>query len=191
MTRAREGSDYFGTVDFAVTPNGNDWHPFSAGFHYYPQPQIFGITPKQGPSVGEGIIHFFGKGFRNDFNLKNLTCQVGEEIGDVEYISDSEVKCKIDNLALVPRDSPLEASVALNGYSWTIPAEENKTRTQFTPYGIEKIYPNSGPVRADTTIIIQGKGFQIVDDEDGVFPRCRFGTPGNYAIVDASIICKI
>jgi hypothetical protein len=46
MTRAREGSDYFGTVDFAVTPNGNDWHPFSAGFHYYPQPQIFGITPK-------------------------------------------------------------------------------------------------------------------------------------------------
>jgi hypothetical protein len=91
MTRAREGPDYFGTVDFAVTPNGNDWHPFSAGFHYYPQPQIFGITPKQGPSVGEGIIHFFGKGFRNDFNLKNLTCHVGEEIGDVEYISDSEV----------------------------------------------------------------------------------------------------
>ena len=38
MTRAREGPDYFGSVDFAVTPNGNDWHVFSAGFHYYPQP---------------------------------------------------------------------------------------------------------------------------------------------------------
>jgi hypothetical protein len=39
--------------------------------------------------LGEGIIHFFGKGFRNDFNLKNLTCLVGEEIGEVEYVSDS------------------------------------------------------------------------------------------------------
>jgi len=86
--------------------------------------------------------------------LKNLTCQVGEEIGEVEYISDSEVKCKIDNLLLVPKDSYLEASVALNGYSWTVPADENRTRTHFIPYGIEKIYPSSGPVRADTTIII-------------------------------------
>jgi hypothetical protein len=72
----------------------------------------------------------------------------------MEYISDSEVKCKIDNLPLVPKDQPLEAAVSLNGYSWTVPSEENKTRTHFTPYGIEKIYPNSGPVRSDTTIII-------------------------------------
>lgn len=35
-------------------------------------------------------------------------------------------------------------------------------------------------------MVIQGKGFT---DEDGMItPRCRFGTPANFAIVDAQII---
>jgi hypothetical protein len=46
-------------------------------------------------------------------------------------------------------------------------------------------------VRGETTIIIQGKGFGILEDEDGVYPRCRLGTAGNYAVVEATIICKI
>jgi hypothetical protein len=36
-----------------------------------------------------------------------------------------------------------------------------------------------------TDIIIQGKGF--VDEERNT-ARCRFGTPANYAIVDAQIL---
>ncbi|MFM7854945.1 MAG: hypothetical protein ACKO96_24215, partial [Flammeovirgaceae bacterium] len=35
----------------------------------------------------------------------------------------------------------------------------------FTPYGIEQIYPNSGPITAETNIIIQGKGFEL-DEQD-------------------------
>jgi len=38
MAPAKQGSEFFGNVDFAVTPNGNDWFSFSNGFQYYPQP---------------------------------------------------------------------------------------------------------------------------------------------------------
>lgn len=38
-----------------------------------------------------------------------------------------------------------------------------------------------------TEVIVSGKGFV---DEDGNTARCRFGTPANYAIVDAQILCN-
>lgn len=40
----------------------------------------------------------------------------------------------------------------------------------------------AGPTTGVTDVIINGKGFV---DEAGDAPRCRFGTPANYAIVDA------
>lgn len=52
----------------------------------------------------------------------------------------------------------------------------------FLPYGIEQIYPNSGPTSGVTDVIVQGKGFV---DEEGNTARCRFGTPADYAIVEA------
>lgn len=69
----------------------------------------------------------------------------------------------------------------MNSYSWT--ALNNLT--YFLPYGIDNIYPNSGPTTGVTDVIIQGKGFV---DEEGNTARCRFGTPANYAIVDAQIL---
>lgn len=78
---------------------------------------------------------------------------------------------------------------------------------------MNSIYPNSGPTTGVTDVIVEGKGFQYishltisdVDDDDlqgqsrleenevlsaqlssdATNARCRFGTPGNYAIVDA------
>lgn len=55
----------------------------------------------------------------------------------------------------------------------------------YLPYGIEQIYPNSGPTSGVTDVIVQGKGFV---DEEGMTARCRFGTPADYAIVDAQIL---
>lgn len=66
----------------------------------------------------------------------------------------------------------------MNNYSWT--ALTNSTF--FLPYGIENIYPNGGPSTGISDVIITGKGFV---EEDGGAARCRFGTPANYAIVDA------
>lgn len=77
----------------------------------------------------------------------------------------------------------LPAQVALNNYSWT--ALSNSTF--FLPYGIEGIYPMAGPTTGITDVIITGKGFV---DEAGDSVRCRFGTPANYAIVEAQILGK-
>lgn len=75
----------------------------------------------------------------------------------------------------------LPATVSLNSFSYTLPNE----KTMFRPYGIRQLSPNSGPTGGVTTVIVQGQGFS---EEPGVNPRCRFGTPANYAIVDADIL---
>jgi hypothetical protein len=36
-----------------------------------------------------------------------------------------------------------------------------------------------------TTVIVQGQGYS---EDPGVIARCRFGTPANYAIVEAEIL---
>ena len=45
--------------------------------------------------------------------------------------------------------------------------------------------PSSIPLGASTTLIVSGKGFVA---EEGVTPRCRFGTPADYAISEAEIM---
>lgn len=75
----------------------------------------------------------------------------------------------------------MPASISLNSYSYTTPTE----KTSFRPYGIRQLSPNSGPLGLGTTVIVTGQGFS---DEPGVTPRCRFGSPANYAIVEAEVL---
>lgn len=75
-------------------------------------------------------------------------------------------------------DDPLPAQVSLNSYSYTELGDD----TYFRPYGVLLLQPNSGPTGGLTTVIVQGQGFVA---EEGVTPRCRFGTPANFAIVEA------
>lgn len=53
----------------------------------------------------------------------------------------------------------------------------------YTPYGIHHITPNSGPSTGGTEITVYGTGFN-----NGGYPRCRFGVPGDYAIVDGRVL---
>lgn len=69
----------------------------------------------------------------------------------------------------------------MNSYSWT----QINNNTVYLPYGIETVYPGGGPTLGITDVIITGKGFV---DEEGDAARCRFGTPANYAIVEAHIL---
>lgn len=124
-------------------------------------------------------------------------------------MSSKQIKCVIEEIDLIDEGESAPAQVALNSYSWSkvLPS------TQFYPYGIVSMYPNSGPNSGVTDVIVEGKGFQYVDhltsadysDEEmdnyqrleenedlmnsisnaNENARCRFGTPGNYAIVDA------
>jgi hypothetical protein len=179
MPKAASGDDFFGNVDLSVSANGNDWHNFLGGFQYYPQPIVEDIFPKQGPSMGVGIISFYGSGFRNDYGLIDMACKVGDSIGKAVYMSDKHIKCVVEDMHLVNEGEYLPAQIALNKYSWTTLGNS----TFYLPYGVDQIYPNSGPISGVTDVIIQGKGF--IDETGSATPRCRFGTPANFAIVEA------
>ncbi|MBK8156599.1 MAG: IPT/TIG domain-containing protein [Streptococcus sp.] len=45
--------------------------------------------------------------------------------------------------------------MSLNNVSWTSATKD----TQYTPYGISQIYPNSGPQVGGTDITVIGSGF--------------------------------
>ena len=92
------------------------------------------------------------------------------------------MKCVVEDLPLLSEDEDaLPARVSLNSYSYTEVTDE----TYFRPYGVQSIQPNSGPLAGVTQVIVQGQGFV---SEEGVTPRCRFGTSANYAIVEAEIL---
>lgn len=55
--------------------------------------------------------------------------------------------------------------------------------TLYTPYGIAQIYPNSGPQGGGTDITVIGSGFVT-----NGHAKCRFGVPGEYQIVEATVL---
>jgi hypothetical protein len=64
--------------------------------------------------------------------------------------------------------------------------------TYYTPYGMIALLPNSGPSTGKSEITIIGEGFQSSatshDGDSTIQARCRFGVPGNYAIVEAGVL---
>ena len=86
----------------------------------------------------------------------------------------------------VPEGERLPAQAALNSYSWSVADEESEVGdTFYVPYSVSSIYPMSGPSTGGTDVIITGRGFMEGENEN---PRCRFGTPANYVIVEADIL---
>jgi len=137
-----------------------------------------------GPSSGVGIINFYGQNFRADYPLAELGCKIGtNSTGKAYFVSPRQIKCVVEDIPMVGEyDDPLPASVSLNSYSYTEPTDA----TYYRPYGISSISPTSGPVGGGlTTVIVDGQGFV---QEEGVTPRCKFGSPANFAIVEAEIL---
>lgn len=85
---AEAGPDYYGNVDFAISPNGQSWYPFDGGFQYYEQPTVEDIDPKMGPSEGAGVINFYGDNFRADYPNAELGCKIGSAKGKAQYVSE-------------------------------------------------------------------------------------------------------
>jgi hypothetical protein len=101
MPPAKAGPKFFGNVNFALSMNGNSWHEFVGGFQYYEQPSVEDIYPKFGPNQGKGVVNFYGKNFRGDFDLSDLACKIGDSVGLAQVISDSQMKCIVKDLPLV------------------------------------------------------------------------------------------
>jgi hypothetical protein len=87
----------------------------------------------------------------------------------------------------VDEGQSLLVSVALNSYSWA------DSDFSFSPYGVDQLHPDSGPISQNTNIMVTGRGF---NNEYKDAARCKFGTDDNYLIVaaqvldDRNLICK-
>jgi hypothetical protein len=94
------------------------------------------------------------------------------------------MKCVVEDMEKVEEGERFTAQVALNSYSWSATNDDpNDTgSTYYVPYSINAMFPASGPSTGGSEILVIGSGFTS-DGENQ--PRCRFGGPGNYAIVEA------
>lgn len=76
------------------------------------------MFPKIGPSEGKGIINFYGRGFRDDYDLSDIGCKIGDSIGKGKVITANHIKCVVEEMQLVDDGYSLSATLALNSYSW-------------------------------------------------------------------------
>ena len=111
------------------------------------------MYPRIGPSEGRGIVNFYGKGFRDDYDLADIGCKIGDSVGKGKVVAPNHIRCTIEEMSLVDEGYSLPATVALNSYSWT---DSNQT---FVPYGVTGVFPNAGPIAGNTDVLITGKGF--------------------------------
>ena len=188
LPKANEGDEFYGNVNLGVAANGQTWKYFEGGFQYYPQPEVFDIFPRNGPAIGLGVINFYGKGFRADFPLAKLGCKIGESYGTAIFVSDTQLRCVVEDIQTVPEGERLAAVASLNSHSWSIPNDDqgDTGSTYFVPYTISAITPQQGPTLGGTDVIVHGSGFVELESDDR--PRCRFGTPSDYMIVEAEIL---
>lgn len=169
-----------GNVKFGVSIDGS-WTDFG-NFYYYEQISLNDITPRIGPAEGEGIIYFYGAKFRDNFANVEIGCKIGDSIGSGQMVDSSTIKCTVEEMDLVNEGEAHNVYVALNSYSWV---GGNNDAITFVPYGVNGVYPNSGPYNGFTDILITGKGFT---EDIAERAKCRFGVDSNFAIVDAEVL---
>ena len=176
IPKALKGAEFFGNVPLSVNINGYDYYDFAGGFTYYPQIEVSDFYPKLGPAKGHGIIKIYGNKFRADFDGVDPACRFGTHIGKAQVINSQEILCHLPTIEAINKTYKVEA--ALNRQSFV----RASTTDEFSPYGIYDIDPYSGPMGAQTQITVTGGGFV----KNGK-AKCRFGVPGNYAILNAKV----
>ncbi len=179
IPKPKYGDDFFGAVPLEVSLNGIDSHRFEGGFQYYPQINVTDFYPRTGPAKGRGLVKFYGTRFRADFAQAQPACRFGKYIGKAEILNDHEMLCHIPDIDTINQTYKGEA--ALNGQAF-VKASSNSL---FVPYGIYDTDPNGGPINAQTQVYVSGEGFSAEGK-----PKCRFGIPGSYAIVDGVVLSK-
>lgn len=83
--------------------------------------------------------------------MAQLSCRIGTSIGQAIFVSDTQMKCMIEDIGLVPEGETAPAQISLNGYSWTETNNDPATgMTFYTPYSINAMFPASGPAHGGT-----------------------------------------
>lgn len=169
--------DFFGRINFEVSVNGADYKKFTRGFVYYKQPAVDDVEPLLGPATGGSLVLIYGSGFRNDFDVANLTCAIGQTRGEALLIDDTRINCITPNVIhRQGNDTTLYVRIAENGQDYT-----NNTQL-YKVYTMLDSSPKGGPIQGGTEIMLRGEGF--VDDQ----PKCKFGIESNHLIVKGQVL---
>lgn len=59
------------------------------------------MFPNIGPSEGKGVVYFYGRNFRDDYSLAEVSCKIGESVGKAKVINPTTIKCSVEEMALV------------------------------------------------------------------------------------------
>jgi hypothetical protein len=51
------------------------------------------MFPKIGPSEGKGAIYFYGRNFRDDYQLADVGCKIGDSIGKGKVVNPTTIRC--------------------------------------------------------------------------------------------------
>jgi len=176
MPPAKGGSEYYGSVPMEVTVNGADFLKFPRGFQYYPEPIVTSTEPSHGPATGGSIIAIYGKGFRSDFEVSNLTCAVGPFVGSAKLMDANTIHCITPDMSFGRNQTSYVVKLSLNGQDYT-----NNTNYYYI-YGILEAAPKGGPTSGGTQIMLKGYGFY----EDNA--KCRFGISKNNLVVSGKVL---
>ena len=155
------------------------WADSPTPFSYFETPVIDSMEPQSGPANGGTLVKLRGSKFSPHFDQGHFFCRIGPAVGKAKVLNEHHMQCTVQDIPLARQNMTHNAAIALNNYSFTKP----HSRTLFVAYGIRYIEPNAGPINAKTPIIIHGAGFFETKEA-----KCRFGVPGNYAIVKATVL---
>ncbi|RLN49512.1 hypothetical protein BBJ28_00003663 [Nothophytophthora sp. Chile5] len=139
-------------IEVDVSVNGADFTEQPAHFSLVKLPSISSLTPDNGPTAGGTMVGIAGEGFSDDSRYSIYS----EEFvtGVVEYVNSSFLVWRTADVDLV---GGVNIGLTIDGVLYP---EMSSAQFTFTPLPLPvSIFPQLGPVEAETMLTISGSGF--------------------------------
>ena len=157
-----------GMTTVEVSVNRQDFTMAGLQFQYVAMPQIFGISPKTGPSFGGTLIAIQGEHFSVDASFDDGTgCAFSNitMVNDISYVVSSRLM-----LCEVPANNLGNAQVELS-INVQDTTSDLQTFRFMPPPEVEGVFPMSGSEAGGGMVVVHGSFFFDSDDVS-----CRVGT---------------
>jgi len=159
-----------GEVPVSLSINMVDYTSLSVTtFKYLDDLSVSSIDPTSGSYTGGTLVSVTGAGFRNAENV----CRFGSSPGVIvpaRWVANNELQCR----APAGLPSIVTIEVSNNGQDFS---QDGVVFEYFGEPIVLSMYPDNGPVRGGTPVVIRGRNFNFGDRT-----ICRFGTEDARAV---------